>query len=182
MIKVGDLSGLTATGRPISASSSRLKKPIKRSNYIPDQHTPTSSLPSKSPSEAKVSAGAVPEMARPHSVMLSRNDKPKVWRSVSSEDRLWNHMSQQARDQDPEKQKKIGTFAANFYQSFMKQPKDGVKHNDSVATTTSNGTTETSKVETRKGWTSAKTRYTLFRVGSWRPRYPPPLLKWVWSF
>lgn len=163
----GDLSGLTATGRPISASGSRPRKLIKRSNSIPDQPTPTSDSDS---SEIKISTGTVLESTRPHRVMLSRSDRSRedgVWRSVSSEDKLWNHISQQVREEQGmrnlEKQEKFrsrGAFAANFCQSFLKRPKDDImQQSDRVP---SNGTETSSRIERKReeeGWSSVKTRY-----------------------
>ena len=153
----GDLSGLTATGRPISGSSSRPKKLIKRpSNPTPDHPTPAS--PAKSSSEIKISTGA--EITRPRSVMLSRNDRSRDredwgWRAaVSSEDKLWNTISQQVREEQgirsQEKLLSRGAFAANFCQNLLKRSnKDDPQQSNNISSK-STETSVSSRVETKK--------------------------------
>lgn len=168
----GDLSGLTATGRPISASSSRPRRLNRRSpsSSLDQPTTSTSSSPSKVSNEIKISTGSVQERSRPRSVM-SRSDRSKesaVWRSASSEDKLWNHFSQQLQEDQGKrslgKQEELtsrGAFTANFCQSFLKRPKDDAQHvTDSGTETSSSGTTGTKRGEEEtRGWSSIKTRY-----------------------
>lgn len=164
----GDLSGLTATGRPISASSSRPRRLSKRSNSSLDQ--PATGSSSKVSSEIRVSTGSVLEITRPRSVM-SRSDRSKegrVWRSASSEDKLWNQFSQQLQEEQgkrnlgkEEESMSRGAFAATFCQSFLKRPKDDAQPvTDSGTETSSSGTSGTKRAEEEpKEWSSVKTRY-----------------------
>lgn len=134
-VVAGDLTGLTATGRPISAS--RPRKPAKRSHSIVEHQTSTPTSPAKS--EIKISTSSVLDIARPRSVMADRTSKHKeegVWRSASNEDKVWHHMSQQFQEEQvksyrgnlvknlhgkQEEESSGGTFAANFCQSFLKK-------------------------------------------------------------
>lgn len=104
---------------------------------------------------------------RPRNVMLSRNDRSKEdgsWKAaISSEDKLWNAISQQVREeQSMRSQEKLlsrGAFAANFCQNFLKRPN---KDDSQQSNNTSNKNTETSsskRVETKM---VEEGRYTIY--------------------
>lgn len=142
----GDLSGLTATGRPIS--SCRTKRLPKRKETR-DQPIPETS------SEIRISTGPLQDASlRPQSVMSGRiesvsGSRPKeegVRRSISGEDQVWNRISQKQEEQarqvlsyrsdllrtaSRQEDASRGTFAASFCQNFLsKQPKNLVQQRE----------------------------------------------------
>lgn len=159
IVVAGDLSGLTATGRPIS--SSRAKRLPKRKESR-DQPIPATT------SEVHISStGPVQDTPpRPQSVMSgriesgSRSKEESVRRSISGEDRVWNRISQKQEEQArqvlsyrtsdlmrtasrPPEDTSRGTFAASFCQNFLsKQSKDPVQQRE-VASSGAGGTNNT---------------------------------------
>lgn len=143
-VVAGDLSGLTATGRPISGSRPRKLAKRASSKSVSDQPSPSINLPSRS--EIRISTDTTQDNGRPHSVLSNRMSsagrlrEEGLWKSFSNEDKVWNRMSQQQINEQAksylglrDKQETAystttrGTFTANFCHQFLNKTKTEVQ-------------------------------------------------------